>query len=90
MTDEIRRPHCEQAAAFLTTRCSDPLCGIHLIAQRSGGEPICEIVVGRTQLLGLLGYIHDAGLDLPIKTGGEPWTGKSTATARPRGKPRKR
>ncbi|UPK03077.1 hypothetical protein [Bradyrhizobium sp. 170] len=60
----IDRPPCEQAHSFEVATCSDPTCGLHLIAKRSNDAPICEVVIGRPQLRQLLGYIHDEGLDL--------------------------
>ena len=58
------RAMCEQAYSFNSYTCDDPECGLHLIAERQNGSNICEIVIGRDQLLSLLRYIHDEGLDL--------------------------
>jgi hypothetical protein len=58
------RPDCEQAHTFQCSTCSDPDCGLHLIAYRANDKPICEIVIGRESVRGLLALIHDLGLDL--------------------------
>jgi hypothetical protein len=60
----IARPDCEKASAFEAVPCTDPNCGLHLIALRRDDTPICEIVVSREALHGLLEIIHDEGLDL--------------------------
>jgi hypothetical protein len=59
-----RLPDCERAYSFQSFLCGDPHCGLHVVAHRSDNTPICEIVIGRGQLLKLLDYIHDHGLDL--------------------------
>jgi hypothetical protein len=59
----IDQPDCEKAFSFQTGQCGDPNCGLHLVAYRRNETPICEIVVGRDQVLALLAYIHDRGLD---------------------------
>lgn len=60
----IKRPDCERAHSFEAGVCRDPGCGLHLIARRVNHEAICEIVIGREAVLGLLDLIHDQGLDL--------------------------
>ena len=62
----IDRPDCEKAHSVSAGLCSDPGCGLHLIAWRSDDDtnPICEIVMGRTAIRELLTMIHDNGLDL--------------------------
>jgi hypothetical protein len=62
--DTIKRPDCELAHSFQTATCGDPDCGLHLVAYRRNETPICEIVIGRDSLRGLLRHIHDEGLDL--------------------------
>ena len=57
--DKLRRRICSSP-----TTCGDPECGLHIVPERQSGQPICEIVIGKEQLLGLLRYIHDEGLDL--------------------------
>lgn len=61
----IDRPNCERAFAFETGMCGDPDCGLHMIPSRRDGTPICEIIIGRGQVLSLLDFIHEAGLDVP-------------------------
>ena len=56
---------CEKAHSFETFICGDPECGLHVVPRRRDGLPICEMVVGREGIHGLLRYIHDEGLDLP-------------------------
>ncbi|RXG91544.1 hypothetical protein [Bradyrhizobium zhanjiangense] len=58
-----RRPNCEAAYAFEMGFCGDPKCGLHLIALREGGEPICEVIIGRDSIGEMLRAIHDEGLD---------------------------
>jgi hypothetical protein len=60
----IDKPNCERAYAFDVGLCGDPTCGLHVIPARRDGTPICEIVIGRDQLLHVLTMIHDEGLDL--------------------------
>jgi hypothetical protein len=60
----IDRPDCEKAHSFETCVCGDPECGLHVIPMRRNGTPICEVVIGREQLRGVLAYIHENGLDL--------------------------
>lgn len=62
--DRINRPDCPRAHAVASFICGDPECGLHLVAERRDGRPICEIVIGREQIHGLLQMIHDQGLDL--------------------------
>jgi len=62
--NHIKRPDCERAHAFLAGTCRDPGCGLHLIAMRRDDTPICEVVIGREAIHGLLQLIHDEGLDL--------------------------
>jgi hypothetical protein len=64
MPHEVTRPNCEQAHAFQAATCLDPGCGLHLIAYRANNKPICEIVLGREAIHGLLRLIHEQGLDL--------------------------
>jgi hypothetical protein len=61
----VDRPDCEKAYSFETAVCGDPECGLHIVPKRRNDQPICEVVIGRKQLLQLLTYIHDEGLDLP-------------------------
>jgi hypothetical protein len=61
----VDRPDCERAFAFDAGLCGDPSCGLHVIPSRRNGAPICEIIIGRKQLLALLDLIHEAGLDVP-------------------------
>ena len=65
VAERIDRPDCERAFAFDTGMCGDPNCGLHLIARRRNDVPICEIIIGRDQVLTLLDFIHEAGLDVP-------------------------
>jgi hypothetical protein len=60
------RPNCQQAYAISTYICPDAECGLHIVAWADATEnrPICEIVIGREQLHGILGMIHENGLDL--------------------------
>ena len=60
----INRPDCERAASFQMGTCGDPGCGLHIIPMRKDDTPICEIVIGREEIHGLLRMIHDQGLDL--------------------------
>jgi len=60
----IDRPNCEQAHAFTVFMCGDPTCGLHLVPERRDGTPICEMVIGRPAIQGLLDTIHDEGLDV--------------------------
>ena len=60
----LKRPDCERAHAFSAGTCSDKNCGLHIIPERANGTAICEIVIGRDALHGLLRIIHDEGLDL--------------------------
>jgi hypothetical protein len=60
----IERPGCEQAHSFQTATCGDPNCGLHMVAFRRDDTPICEIVIGRESIRGLIRLIHDEGLDL--------------------------
>jgi hypothetical protein len=60
----VKRPDCEQAHSFQCSTCEDPNCGLHLIPTRQNGQPICEVVIGREQLRGVLRCIHENGLDL--------------------------
>ena len=64
--DKNERPDCEKAHSFQVGVCSDPDCGLHIIAYRRNDQPICEIVVGRNNpgIRDLLTLIHDEGLDL--------------------------
>lgn len=62
--ERTNRPDCEQAHSFQTATCGDPGCGLHLVAYRRNETPICEIVIGRKALHGMLQLIHDQGLDL--------------------------
>ena len=62
--DRTNRQKCESAHSFETTTCNDPGCGLHLLAFRSDGSPICEIVIGREAVGEMLRFIHDRGLDL--------------------------
>ena len=61
----VDRPDCEKAHSIETAHCGDPECGLHIIAMRITGRPICEIVIGRDQLREMLAVIYDLGLDLP-------------------------
>lgn len=63
--DRQHRPDCELAHSFETGVCEDPKCGLHIVPKRRDGTPICEIVIGRESLRGVLAYIHDNDLDLP-------------------------
>jgi hypothetical protein len=60
----VTRPDCEKAHAFRTYLCEDPGCGLHIVPLRRDETPICEMVVGRVALRGLLTLIHENGLDL--------------------------
>ena len=60
----VDRPDCEKAHSFQAGVCNDPGCGLHLIALRRDDSPICEIIIGRVAMRGLLELIHDQGLDL--------------------------
>ncbi len=62
----VPRPKCPQAYAVSTYICPDPDCGLHLVAWADASEqhPICEMVIGREALLGILDMIHENGLDL--------------------------
>jgi hypothetical protein len=60
----IERPDCERAHSFEMGRCGDPTCGLHLIPRRRDNSPICEVVIGRSQMRDMLALIHDEGLDL--------------------------
>jgi hypothetical protein len=62
--DGTNRPDCESAHSFSAAFCDDPGCGLHLIAYRHTDQPICQIVVSREAVRGLLAMIHEAGLDL--------------------------
>jgi hypothetical protein len=64
MTHEVKRPDCERAHSFEAGTCREPGCGLHLIAIRANNTPICEIVIGRGAIHGLLQLIHNEGLDL--------------------------
>lgn len=65
--DHILRPNCPRAHSITTCTCGDPECGLHMIAWRDDTDrhPLCEIVIGRDQIRGLLQMIHEQGLDLP-------------------------
>lgn len=65
MPRTIDRPDCEVAHGFTAAICGDPKCGLHLIPVRRDDSPICEMIIGRRQLLTLLDYVHERGLDLP-------------------------
>jgi len=62
--EHANRPDCEKAHSVSAAVCDDPGCGLHLIAWRSNDQPICEVVMGREAVRGLLAMIHDLGLDL--------------------------
>ncbi|MBT1509337.1 hypothetical protein KIP88_02385 [Bradyrhizobium sp. SRL28] len=62
--ETINRPDCEKAFSFEAGTCDDPGCGLHIIAERRDGTAICEIIIGRKSIHGLLQIIHDEGLDL--------------------------
>jgi hypothetical protein len=53
------RPDCERAYAFETFTCGDPECGVHIVAQRATGKPICEMIIGRDGARNLRDYIDD-------------------------------
>lgn len=57
MTRELRRrPDAEPAHHFEAAFCGEPNCGLHIIACRENGTPICEIVMSPDSTLGLIEY----------------------------------
>ena len=64
MPHDIIRRKCERAAWFEVATCTDPGCGLHLIAFRQNNAPVCEIIISRDVVRELLTIIHDQGLDI--------------------------
>lgn len=62
--DNIKRLDCEKAHSFTAGVCGDPGCGLHIVALRANDQPICELIIGRAAIRGLLELIDDQGLDL--------------------------
>lgn len=64
MTDEPPKwrpgPEVERAHSFNAAFCEDPNCGLHLIALRDAGSPICEIVMSPAQTLALIEICKDS------------------------------
>jgi hypothetical protein len=53
----------EPAYSFDACVCGDPECGsLHLVARRTDGSAICELVIAREQLQGLLLMSIESGL----------------------------
>jgi len=51
MTDWRPVSDVERAFSFQAAFCDDPKCGLHIVAEREDGEPICEIVMSPRQTL---------------------------------------
>jgi hypothetical protein len=56
------RPETERADSFALSVCDDPDCGVHLLAMRADDSEVCEIVISRQQLRGMLGFALLHGL----------------------------
>lgn len=63
----LPRPDCPAAAGFETYLCTDPLCGLHVVALDAEGKPICELVLSRPAILRFLDVVHELGFDVPLK-----------------------
>jgi hypothetical protein len=65
------RPECERAYSFDTAFCTDPNCGLHMIAKREDDSAICEIVMSAEQTLKLVQYIKDVLYMKKVEEDGE-------------------
>lgn len=52
--DRRQRPKIERAFGFNFAFCGDPNCGLHILAKRKNGTPICELVMSADQTLALV------------------------------------
>jgi hypothetical protein len=49
-----RRPHAELVHHFEVAVCDEANCGVHLIARRENNDAICELVIGKEGMLGMI------------------------------------
>lgn len=52
-------PDVPRAHHFEAAFCDDPNCGLHIVAKRESGAPICEIVMSANQTLTLIEISQD-------------------------------
>jgi hypothetical protein len=52
-------PETPRAHHFEAAFCDDPRCGLHIVAMRETGSPICEIVMSASQTLTLIEICRD-------------------------------
>ena len=64
----------EQADSFAVSACDDPDCGLHMVALREDSSPICEIVISREQIKGLILFAFEHSMlgDMPFRDGEKP------------------